>query len=103
MVASTTIATNNTSPNNVMYCKRQVDPLANQNGQIGSQSRNDQAISQQSIGSLFAVDRLDTNDQRGSNNKHGGRGNCAINIRRFKTCKARTEFDREGEKRRRKQ
>jgi hypothetical protein len=36
-----------------------------------------------------------------ANNERGGRGNRAINIGRFKTCKARTEFDQEGEKRRR--
>jgi hypothetical protein len=66
MVALTTIATNNTSPNNVTYCKMRVDCPTHRNGQIGSQSRYDQAISQQSIGSLFAVDSLDTkNEQRG--------------------------------------
>jgi hypothetical protein len=32
------------------------------------------------------------------NNERGGRGNRTINIGRFKTCKARTEFDQEGEK-----
>jgi hypothetical protein len=32
----------------------------------------------------------------------GGKGTCDINIGRFKTYKARTEFDKEGEKRRRK-
>jgi hypothetical protein len=36
------------------------------------------------------------------NDQRGGRGNRAINIGRFKTCKARMEFDKEGEKRRRK-
>jgi hypothetical protein len=36
------------------------------------------------------------------NDQRGGRWSRAINIRRFKTCKARTKFDKEGEKRRRK-
>jgi hypothetical protein len=32
------------------------------------------------------------------NDKSSGRGNRAINIRSFKTCKARTEFGKEGKK-----
>jgi hypothetical protein len=36
------------------------------------------------------------------NDQRDGRKNRAINIGRFKTCTARTEFDK-GEKRRRKQ